>query len=56
MKVRGEKTEEEDEVVEANADDNQVADHLEQEDPRHSMYHSVSFIHTTCFNSDFSSS
>ena len=56
MKVRGEKTEEEDEVVEANADDNQAADHLEQEDPRHSMYHSVSFIHTTCFNSDFSSS
>ena len=55
MKVRGEKTEEEEEVVEANADEDQANDHLEQEDPRHSMYHSVSFIHT-CFNSDFSSS
>merc|ERR1719458_1431533 len=31
MKVRGEKTEEEDDVVEANIDDQ--ADHLEQEDP-----------------------
>merc|ERR1719193_2184060 len=34
MKVRGEKTDEENEVVEADADD-QAADHLEQEDPRH---------------------
>ena len=43
MKVRGEKTEEENEVVEADADDQ--PDHLEQEDPRHSKY-----------NFDFSSS
>ena len=44
MKVRGEKTEEDSEVVEA---DDQP-DHLEQEDPRHSTYNPVSL------NFDFS--
>ena len=43
MKVRGEKTGEENEVVEADADD-QAADHLEQEDPRHSKYNPVSSL------------
>ena len=45
MKVRGEKTEEEDDVVEANIDDQ--ADHLEQEDPRHSMYNHIPLFRTT---------
>ena len=45
MKVRGEKPGEENEVVEADADDEAV-DHLEQEDPRHSMYNPVSLMST----------
>ena len=46
MKVRGDKTEEEDEVVEANADEDQANDHLEQEDPRHSKYNPVPLVCT----------
>ena len=38
MKVRGEKTEEENEMVEADVDDQADQYHLDHEDPRHSMY------------------
>ena len=48
MKVRGERTEEEneDEVVDHDDVDDH-ADHLEQEDPRHSMYNPVSSLIST---------